>query len=220
MSVFDDTLFDALTQDLDDGLILVDSCTHALRWNPAALAMHGCIATAQDLDSLESLAAAYDLRTPEGTHLAVDRRPIAQVLRGEPVKDLEILLRRKQDGWERLLSYSGRLVGGSGDQAPTAVITVRDITDRKQSERALREQETFLQLAYEAADLGIVHNDLATGEVVFDARARAHYGFDVPRVPRAELQARIHPDDVDRLQREVAAVTAAAPAGVSPPNTV
>jgi PAS domain S-box-containing protein len=213
MSVFDDTLFEALTQDLDDGLILVDSCTHALRWNPAALAMHGHAGTAPGPDSLESLAAAYDLCTAEGTHLAFDRRPLAQVLRGERIKDVEILLRRKDDGWERMLSYSGRLVGGSDGQAPTAVITVRDVTDRKQSERTLREQETFLQLAYEAAGLGIVRNDLATGDLIFDTRAQAHYGFDVPRVPRADLQARIHPDDVDRLQREIEAVTAAAPAG-------
>jgi PAS domain S-box-containing protein len=213
MSVFEDTLFEALTQDLGDGLILVDSCTHALRWNPAALAMHGHAGTAPGPDSLESLAAAYDLCTADGTPLAVDRRPLAQVLRGERIKDVEILLRRKDDGWERMLSYTGRLVGNSAGQAPTAVITVRDVTERKQIERTFREQETFLELAYEAAGLGVVRNDLATGDVIFDTRAQAHYGFDVPRVPRADLQARIHPDDVDRLQREIEAVTAAAPAG-------
>ena len=213
MSVFDDTLFDALTQDLDDGLILVDLCTHALRWNRAALAMHGCAGGVPSPDNLESLAAAYDLCTAEGTHLAVERRPIAQVLRGERVKDLEILLRRKQDGWERLLRYSGRLVVGSGGQAPIAVLTVCDVTERRRSERTFREQETLLQLAYEAADLGILRNDPVTKEFIFDGRAQAHYGFDVPRVPRAELQARIHPEDVGRLEGEIQAVTASAPAG-------
>lgn len=82
-------------------------------------------------------------------------------------------------------------------------MTVRDVTDRKQSETALHEQATFLQLAYEAADLGIVRNDLLTGEVIFDARAQAHYGLMLSVVPRGELLARIHPDDVDRLQREI-----------------
>lgn len=213
MNVFDDTLFDVLTQDLDDGLILVDPCSHALRWNPAALTIFGFSGAASGLDSLDRLAAAFDLYTVEGTPLAVDRRPIARVVAGERVKDLEIRLRRKEDGAERIVSYSGRLVGGSGGQAPTAVVTVRDVTDWKQSETALREQATYLQLAYEAADLGIVRNDLLTDEVIFDARAQAHYGFDVPRVPRGELLARIHPDDVDRLQREIEVVTASAPAG-------
>ena len=215
MSVFDSTLFDALTQDLDDGLILVDSCTHALHWNPAALAMHGCdcAGAAHGLDSLDRLAAAFDLYTAEGISLAPDRRPIARILSGERLQDIEITLRRRDDGWERILSYSGHLVDASGGHAPTAVVTVRDVTDRVQSEHILREQGTFLQLAYEAADLGIVRNDLATGEVIFDARSQAHYGFDRPRVPRAELQARIHPDDVGRLEREIKAVTASAPAG-------
>ena len=86
-----------------------------------------------------------------------------------------------------LRSFSGHLVGGSGGQAPTAVMTVRDVTDRKQSESALQEQAEFLQLAYEAADLGIWRNDLASGEVIFDARAQAHYGFDVPRVRLVDL---------------------------------
>lgn len=212
MSVIDDTLFDALTQDLDDGLILVNSCTHALRWNGAALAMHGYAGAAPGLESVESLAARFELCTLDGTSLALDRRPIARVLRGEPLKDLEILLRRKHDGWERILSYSGRLVRANG-QAPIGVVTMRDITERKESETALQEQERLLQLAYEAADLGIVRNDLVTGDVIFDARSQVHYGFDVPRVPRAELLARIHPDDAQRLQHELAAITASAPAG-------
>lgn len=213
MSVFDDTLFDVLTQDLDDGLILVDSCTHALRWNPAALAIFGYAGTDPGLDSLERLAAAFDLYTTADTILAVDRRPIARVLAGERVSDVEMRLRRKDDGWERIASFSGHLAGGSGGQAPMAVMTVRDVTDRKQSERALQEQAELLQLAYEAADLGIWTNDLESGEVIFDARAQAHYGFAVPRVRLMDVMMHVHPEDVGRLQREIELATSSVGVG-------
>jgi len=82
-----------------------------------------------------------------------------------------------------------------------------DITDRKQAEIKLREQTEMLQLAYAAADLGIWKNDLRTGAIYFDERARRHYGFDTSETTLAEVLARVHPDDVAQLGQEIGAAT-------------
>jgi PAS domain S-box-containing protein len=88
------------------------------------------------------------------------------------------------------------------------VIITADITERKQAEEKLRESEEFLHLAYDAADLGIWKNDLRTGSVEFDERARIHYGFDTLQTTISEVMARVHPDDLARLGAEIAAATA------------
>jgi PAS domain S-box-containing protein len=89
-----------------------------------------------------------------------------------------------------------------------AITTMQDITERKRAEEKLRESEEFLRLAYEAANLGIWKNDLQTGGVEFDERARIHYGFDTLQTTISEVTNRVHPEDVARLGAEIAAATA------------
>jgi signal transduction histidine kinase len=67
--------------------------------------------------------------------------------------------------------------------------------------------ETYLQLAYEAADLGIWRHDFATHDVTLDGRAQVHYGVAAAVAPFGDLMARIHPADAPRLGAEFAAAT-------------
>ncbi len=77
---------------------------------------------------------------------------------------------------------------------------------RRKAEDALRESEAQLRLAADAADLGIWFNDLRTGRVRGDERARRQFGLECQEVPFEEVLARLHPDDVPLL---VGAVTGA-----------
>ncbi len=83
----------------------------------------------------------------------------------------------------------------------------RDITDRKRAEAELHEREEWIRLSMEASDLGKWRFDIQTGILRFDERARIHYGFDHNTVPVTEVLAHIHPDDIERFQRELAAST-------------
>lgn len=120
------------------------------------------------------------------------------------------------DGAIRTIHAMGVATEFNADGNPTLMVgTNQDITERKQAEaqkeavlEKLRESEEFLRLAYEATDLGIWKNDLQTGSVEFDERARIHYGFDTLHTTLAEVTSRVHPEDVARLGSEIAAATA------------
>jgi PAS domain S-box-containing protein len=76
---------------------------------------------------------------------------------------------------------------------------------RRRAEDALRESEERLRLAADAAELGIWCNDLQTGRVRGDERARLQFGLEHHEVPFEEVLARIHPSDRPLL---VGAITA------------
>jgi len=98
-------------------------------------------------------------------------------------------------------------VRGDDGELLYRVATAQDISERRQAENKLKEANEQIQLAHEVADIGIWQNDLLTGNVHFDDRARKHYGFDEQDVTLDDVLARIHPDDVERLQKEIAEAT-------------
>ncbi|MFN8414542.1 MAG: PAS domain S-box protein, partial [Anaerolineales bacterium] len=73
----------------------------------------------------------------------------------------------------------------------------------------LKESEEFLRIGYEAGDLGIWKNDLQTGAIEFDERARIHYGFDTLHTTLSEVTNRIHPEDLARVGSEIESATSA-----------
>ncbi|MCC5650279.1 EAL domain-containing protein [Nostoc sp. XA013] len=80
-------------------------------------------------------------------------------------------------------------------------ILFKDISDRKQSEIALRENEDRLRMAIASAQLGTWDWNLVTGELKWDTGCKAMFGLP----PDAESSVEtffdgLHPDDRDRLQ--------------------
>ncbi|AHG91648.1 PAS sensor protein [Gemmatirosa kalamazoonensis] len=86
------------------------------------------------------------------------------------------------------------------------ISVVRDITDRKRVERALREREAQLRETQRIARLGSWQMDLRTGQLAWDAVVCELYGVTPASAPR-DLEgylALVHPHDRD-FAREVSA---------------
>lgn len=99
------------------------------------------------------------------------------------------------------------------DEAGTVVgvnVTAVEITDRRQAERALEENQLQLQMALEGAELGLWLIDLRTGEIFWDARLREILGV-AANVPASVAASRelVYPDDRERARQRVARATAA-----------
>jgi signal transduction histidine kinase len=86
----------------------------------------------------------YELSTLDGAVLPAKLWPLIRVLQGEQLQDLELRLRRVDRDWVRVLSYSGA-ISHYGDGKGLAFLTIKDITERKQAEEALREAKINLE---------------------------------------------------------------------------
>ncbi|NMM14132.1 MAG: EAL domain-containing protein [Rhodoferax sp.] len=84
----------------------------------------------------------------------------------------------------------------------TAVL--QDITERKQGEAALRENEQIWKLALESTGDGVWDWDIPSGEKFFSKRLLEMYGFgEAERSnPTDELDSRIHPEDRAQMHRD------------------
>ena len=81
-----------------------------------------------------------------------------------------------------------------------------DVTERKETERALQEREEQLRLATEAAEVGLWDVDLITDTLFWPPRVKAMFGIspDVP-VSMADFYAGLHPSDRERITAAFAA---------------
>ena len=116
------------------------------------------------------------------------------------------LIHTRRDGSEIVVA-SHQVVFRDQAGRPSRILEVNnDITALRRAERALRERDEQLRLAYDAAQLGTWRRDLVGGIFQLDARAQAHYGVDTGEVSIALLLERVHPDDRAAWQQTSAVV--------------
>ncbi len=145
---------EAVVENLREGLVIATPDARFLRWNPAALRMLGFTNLAEGVHRQHEFAQIFELSTLDGTILPFDQWPLGRVRRGEPLDSLELRVRRLHSSWERIFSYSGQLVHYAGNQT-LAFMTLRDITEKKEAEMALRvlNQTLALEVTARTSDL-------------------------------------------------------------------
>ncbi len=155
--------FAAVMENLGEGLILADAEGRLLHCNPAVLAMHGLASEAEWRRAADAVVQNYALETLTGERLRFEQWPLQRLLRGEPVRGLELRLRRIVDGWERVFSYGGGVVSGPGG-VRFAFLTIGDVSARNAAERALRELNGELEqrVARRTAELEAKNRELET----------------------------------------------------------
>jgi PAS domain S-box-containing protein len=152
----------ATVEGLSEGVITSTADGQLVHWNRAALEMHGFAAVEEVRRRLAEFESIYTLATPEGRVLSLDEWPLSRLLRGEAVHDLELVLSRRADGWARVFSYGGALVRSS-DGRPMAILTVRDVTERRRA---------VAQLAAERDRLAVTLGSIGDAVIATDADGR------------------------------------------------
>lgn len=129
---------------MSEGLVISDLAGQPLHWNPAALEMHDIGNAEEMLLNHHTFAQLYELSTVERIALPFDQWPLTRILKGEYLHDLELRIRRVDRDWERIFSYSGAL-SYYGDGKELAFLIIKDITERKNAEDALRDAKVNLE---------------------------------------------------------------------------
>jgi PAS domain S-box-containing protein len=98
------------------------------------------------------------------------------------------------DGTEFVAEVSTGSVASSNKCA--AVVSVRDITERKRSENALRTSESYLAAAQRVSRTGSFGWDISSGDIVWSEETFRIAGIDPHSKPTLELiYERVHPED-------------------------
>ena len=132
----------AVMENLTEGLIMADDHGQVIYWNQMALAINGFASMDDCRRPLSEFAEVFEFRPfNQDSLLPVEEWPMSRVLRGEMLHDWEVRLRRLDQGWDKILTYSGWLIH-SVDGEKLAFLSVNDITERKRAALQLAENES------------------------------------------------------------------------------
>ena len=132
--------FKVVVENLTEGLIIADLGGNLIHWNPAALRMYGFSNPEEGKRGRDEFAKIFELSSLDGKRVMQDQGPLARVLRGEPVRDMKLRIRRTDIEWERVFNFNGAIARYAGDQS-LAFLTLNDITEQTRAEQAWRKGE-------------------------------------------------------------------------------
>ena len=92
---------------------------------------------------LEQFAANLEVLRPDGSPRPVEEAPLLRALQGEAGRDLEEIIRTPRSGELRYRQVTAAPVRDAEGAIIGSVAVVRDITERKQAEEALRKSEAL-----------------------------------------------------------------------------
>ncbi|HEY9872060.1 MAG TPA: PAS domain S-box protein, partial [Candidatus Obscuribacterales bacterium] len=132
---------------MGDGILVADENGKFVLFNPAAEKLLGIGIT--DI-SPDEWAERYSLYLPDkSTPYPTNKLPLVRAIQGDAVDAAEIFVRRPQSPEEMWISVNARPLKDENGVLQGGVAVFRDITNRKQSEEALRQQSQQLEQAFQ-----------------------------------------------------------------------
>jgi PAS domain S-box-containing protein len=191
---------EAIMANLEEGLLIADSTGRIISANPAALRVHGWNSAEEALRQLPEFGE-FRVETLEGESVPLENWPLARILRGETLRNVELAVARLDTGETRIISYSGSPISDSRTRIAFAVLTVRDVTGQKEAERKLRESERhFRELADSMPHLVWISRPDGY-HVYFNRRWYEELGIDARQSLGEGWREHLHPDDRERSSR-------------------
>jgi len=186
----------ALINSMTDEIWFADADKTLTLVNPAVWNEFG--AGLGDAKEVEKIAASFEVYQGDGTPRPVEQSPPLRALRGETVINEEEIVRTPATGELRYRQVNAAPVRGTDGSIVGSVSVVRDITESKAAEEALRASEERYRGIVETAEEGIATHD-PDGTITYVNQRMA----DMLGYPREEIVGRSSLDFVDDEEREV-----------------
>jgi PAS domain S-box-containing protein len=191
----DDLSAARVLESIGQAVIVTSIDRDILAWNPGAEALFGWTAD-----------EAIGRTSPQlGMSVAVDDdETILKTLAAGRVWAGDYLARCK-DGSTVLVHAVSAPIRDDDGRVVAVVSTSHDVSERRLSEEALREDRQRLRIAFESARMGSWSWDLATGLIEWDEAMEARYGLRTGSFGGTfeEFVSRVHPDDREWVIREI-----------------
>ena len=126
---------------MTDSVIITDTEGRFVEFDDAFATFYRFKNKQECVRSVEEFAQLLEVSTADGEPLSPDLLPTRRALRGESGTNVEYRYRRKDTGESWIGSLSFSPVRAPAGSITGAVITARDVTDRKRAEEALRQSE-------------------------------------------------------------------------------
>jgi PAS domain S-box-containing protein len=170
-----------------DAVFSIDTNARIQTWNSAAEHLYGYTAA-------EAVGQSLGLLAPDPANYAPGTR-FQRVLQGEQIY-FETSRRRKDGSLVDVGISSGPIRDSSGNVVGVSVVH-RDISERKRSERELRQIHQWLEMAQEAGDVAPWAYDPENGEVRWTKQLyrQLGYGSGEAMPSLSAFRERVHPED-------------------------
>ncbi|MDE2342703.1 MAG: PAS domain S-box protein, partial [Betaproteobacteria bacterium] len=143
-----------VVENLREGLVIADFDLSYLHWNPESLRLLGFADLEEGRRRQREFDRIFELYELDGTRLPHERWPLARIRAGETLTDYRARVRRTDEDWERIFSYSGSQVTYAVNRR-LAFMTLQDVTDRSNAETALRDAHDELERQVKARTLDL-----------------------------------------------------------------
>ncbi|QYO64257.1 PAS domain S-box protein [Leptolyngbya sp. 7M] len=163
--------------------------------NQISLQLFGAQTKAELLNSL------HQIFTPETQNAFVEE--LLTIAAAETHYATETILQTLQG--ERLHVWFAITFPPASDPYDHVLVSLLDISERKQAEAALRQAEERLRLAMQGAQMGTWDVDLTTGKAIWSEPHFTMLGYEptpTGEATEAMWSERLHPDDVERVSWE------------------
>ena len=189
---------------LHDGVVVQAATGEILEANLAARRMLGL--SVDEMAGRMSLDPRRRFVQEDGTPFAAEDLPAMVTLRtGASTTEVVMGVHRPAGDLVWLSINSEPLLRAEDGAVVGAVTSFSDITSRRRTESALRENEQRLREAQRVAGLGSLDWDLVTNSLILSDETLAIYGLDRKRnaVALEDVTKLLHPDDRDRVVKSL-----------------
>ena len=168
----------AIMDSMADGLVIADPQGNLLYHNPASLALHGFNSLEETQQPFLEIVNIWEVASLDGELLPLDQWPMSRALSGERFTDYEVWVRRTDVGKQYIGSYNGTPVFDRAGQMLFAIITFRDVTERKQAEDLLTFHASLIDNIHDS----IIATDTELRITAWNKAAEVLYGYTAQEV--------------------------------------
>lgn len=186
---------EAALASMSDSVVITDAEGRFVEFNDAFAAFYRYKMKAECPRNFAAFAAAFEVFTPAGDLLPQEMYPMRRALRGEAGTNVEVSYRRKDSGESWVGSLSFGPIRNLDGTITGAVISSRDITDRKRADAQLAEARmqaertaTQLQTIFDSVEERIYVCDREGQVIMANGLVRQDYGDPGFVPPLSEMQ--------------------------------